>query len=289
MPGPVPLIALVSAFLTAAATILIRQGLRDGGTYTALWINLAVGTSGLWVVVAATGGVGELPLAGVGFFVLAGLVGTVAGRLFRFLAIDRVGASVTAALTNLYPLFATALAVLLLGERVTLPILAGTVVIVAGTTLLSLSGTALGFMPRHLLLPLVSAFCFGTVQILRKLGVGHVGPVTGAAINTTTALVVFTAFLVASGQRDLMRCRGRALALFVGAGLAENAGIFLLIVALSIGSVSVVTPLAGSAPIFVLALSPLFLRGIEVLTARVIAGTVLIVLGVYLVTALGGP
>jgi hypothetical protein len=37
-----------------------------------------------------------------------------------------------------------------------------------------------------------------------------------------------------------------------------------------------------------LLLAPFLLRGVEILTGRVIAGTVLIVLGVYLITALSG-
>jgi drug/metabolite transporter (DMT)-like permease len=73
------------------------------------------------------------------------------------------------------------------------------------------------------------------------------------------------------------------------AGVAENAAVFMTIVGLSLGAVSVVTPLTASAPIFVLLLSPFLLRGVEVLTARVIVGTVLIVLGVYLITALARP
>jgi hypothetical protein len=36
----------------------------------------------------------------------------------------------------------------------------------------------------------------------------------------------------------------------------------------------------------VLLLSFFFLRGIEVLTARIVAGTILIVLGIYLISAL---
>ena len=56
-------------------------------------------------------------------------------------------------------------------------------------------------------------------------------------------------------------------------------------VALSLGAVSVVTPLASVAPIFVLLLSGLFLRRIEILNARLVVGTVLIVLGAYLITA----
>jgi uncharacterized membrane protein len=52
--------------------------------------------------------------------------------------------------------------------------------------------------------------------------------------------------------------------------------------------VSVVTPLYGSSPIFVLLLSFFFLRGIERMNARVVIGTLLIVLGIYLLAALSG-
>jgi drug/metabolite transporter (DMT)-like permease len=41
-------------------------------------------------------------------------------------------------------------------------------------------------------------------------------------------------------------------------------------------------------PIFVLILSHFFLKGVEVITARVVAGTLLIVLGVCVITALAG-
>ena len=110
----------------------------------------------------------------------------------------------------------------------------------------------------------------------------------GSAINVTTALVAYTAFLLASGRSEVMVCRGRSLAYFVAAGLAENVGVFMNVVALSLGTVSVVTPLYGTAPIFVLFLAPFFLRDVETLRLRVVAGTLLIVLGVYLITALTG-
>jgi uncharacterized membrane protein len=109
--------------------------------------------------------------------------------------------------------------------------------------------------------------------------------VVGSAVNATTALVAFTVFLLLSGQRDAIAWRGRGLGYFVAAGLLENAAVLLTILALSLGAVSVVVPLTGAAPIFVLLLSPLFLRGVEILNRRVVLGTVLIVLGVYLITA----
>src|SRR2546425_654582 len=195
MPRTVHALALVSALCSAGATIFIRQGLRGRGPYTGFWINLVVGTVGLWAAVLLTGGFGHPSAAGVAFVVVA---------------------------------------------------------------------------------------------VLRKLGLSETGAVLGSAVNITTALVAFTGFLLASRDRDAMACRGRSLVYFVAAGVAENGAVFLNVVALSLGTVSVVAPLYGTAPIFVLFLSFFFLRGVETLSARLVLGTLLIVLGVYLITALSG-
>jgi len=283
--GTVATLAFSSALLSAAATILIRAGLQRHGPYTGFWINLLVGTVGLWLAVAVTGGPGHPALASLAFFMLAGLIGTVLGRLLRFLSIETTGPSISAALVNLNPLVSTGLAVLVLGEQVTLPLLAGTLVTIIGTTLLSFGGRAVGVRPVMLLMPLGSAFCFGTVAVLRKMALDGAGVVIGAAANVTTAFVAFTAFLLLSGQGGAMRCRGRSLVYFILAGVAENLGVFLVLVALGFGAVSVVAPLTIISPIFVLLLSFVFLRGIEVLNARLVVGSVLIVLGVYLVIA----
>jgi uncharacterized membrane protein len=284
----VPTFALAAAVLSAAATILIRQGLRGSDPYTGFWINCIVGFVGLWIAVLFTGGLGEVSWRGVLLFAAAGIIGTVAGRLTRFLAIEKVGASVSAAVINLTPLIATILAIALLGERVTLPIVAGTVVIVVGTVLLSTSGLHLGFAPWMIVFPLASATCFGIVQVIRKVALGGIGPIPGTAVNLTAALIAFSALMIALGHRGILDCRGRTLVYLIAAGIAENLGVFLTIVALGHGAVSVVTPLTAAAPLFVLFFTPFFLKGVEVLTTRVVVGTVLIVAGVCLITALAG-
>jgi len=284
----VAVLALAAAILSAVATIFVRQGLRGSDPYTGAWINMIVGAIGLWIRVLVTGSVGEVSPRSLLLFAAAGLIGTVGGRLTRFLAIEKVGAAVSAAVGSLTPLIASLLAILLLGERVTLPIVVGTVVITIGTVLLSTSGERLGFRPWQIVLPLISATCFGIVQIIRKLGLDDMGPVLGTSINLTAALIAFSALMLASGHRGIYACRGRPLVHFILAGLTENAGVFLTIVALTLGAVSVVTPLTATTPIFVLILSHFFLKGVEVLTARVVAGTLLIVLGVCVITALAG-
>jgi uncharacterized membrane protein len=91
---------------------------------------------------------------------------------------------------------------------------------------------------------------------------------------------------VVSGQFSTVVCDGKSLRYFVVAGLGENVGVLFVLIALSLGQVSVVTPLNGTAPLFVLALAFVFLKGVEQVTGRIVLGSVLIVLGVFLLTAI---
>lgn len=278
------MMALASALCSAVATVLIQRGLLRSNFYAGSWINVVVGVIGLWSAVLLLVPRDEYTWRAVPYFVLSGLVGTGAGRLFRVAAIEKVGASVAASINNLSPLIATGLAILLLGEQVTLRILMGTLVIVVGTVLLSLSGKHVGFRVRHLVYPFVSALCFGVVAIVRKMGLNEAGPLFDSAINITAAMVASTGFVLASGNRRALVCDGRSLLYFVAGGIAENAGVFLVLVALGLGKVSVVTPLAGTAPLFVLLLAFFFPSEVERLSGRVVVGSILIVLGVFLLT-----
>ena len=278
------MLALTSALCSAVATMLIQRGLRRANFYAGFWINIAVGMIGLWSAVLLLVPHEDYHWSAVPYFILSGVVGTAAGRLFRVAAIEKVGAPVAAAILNLSPFISTGLAILLLGERVTLPILLGTLVIVFGTVLLSLSGKYVGFRVRHLIYPFLSASCFGVVAIFRKLGLGHAGPLFDSAVNNTAAMVAATTFVLVSGNRGALVCDGRSILYFIGGGIMENTGVFLVLVALGLGEVSVVTPLAGTTPLFVLLLTFLFPRGMGKLSWRIIVGVVLIVLGVVSLT-----
>ena len=278
------MLALSSALCAAAATIFIQRGLRGSTFYAGAWINVVVGVIAAWTAALLLVRFDTFPWQAVPYFALSGLIGTTGGRLFRVLAIQKVGAPVASAVNNLTPLVASGLAILLLGEHVTLPIIGGTLVIVAGTILLSLSGRLVGFRPADLLYPFVGASCFGTVQILRKLGLASAGPLLGATINVTAALIATTAFVAASGNLGSLRCSRRSLLYFIGGGIAENSGVFLLLLALGFGDVSVVIPLAGTAPLFVLGLAYLIPSERSKLGWRIVAGVTLIVLGVALLS-----
>ena len=93
---------------------------------------------------------------------------------------------------------------------------------------MSLSGKHVGFRLRHLVYPFLSAACFGVLAIIRKVGLVHTDPLFGSAVDTTTALIAFTAFILTSGHRQALVCHGRSLGYFIGAGAAENAGVRLM-------------------------------------------------------------
>jgi uncharacterized membrane protein len=98
-------------------------------------------------------------------------------------------------------------------------------------------------------------------------------------------MVAATAFVLATGNARALRCDGRSLLYFIGGGVLENAGVFLVLVALGLGEVSVVIPLAGTAPLFVLLLAFIFPSALTRLHWRVVLGAALIVLGVMLLTS----
>src|SRR3954471_23319257 len=145
--------ALVSAFCSAIGTILVQRGLRRSNTYAGFWINVTVGALTLWAAVLLFVPHAEWDWSALPYFAFSGIIGTACGRLCRVTAIEKVGAPVAAAVSNPAPLFTTALAIVLFSEEVTLPEMAGTVIIVVGTVVLSLSRKQAGFPIRHLIYP----------------------------------------------------------------------------------------------------------------------------------------
>jgi drug/metabolite transporter (DMT)-like permease len=75
-----------------------------------------------------------------------------------------------------------------------------------------------------------------------------------------------------------------ALVPFLMAGAFETLGIFLVIVALSVGQVVVVSPIVSTSPLWILFGTRIFLRGIETLTPTTIVGVVFTVMGTIAIT-----
>lgn len=134
-------LALVGALAFSFMNVFMRNGVRpddeDNGLLTTLLVNIAV-IAAVLAVTTTAGGDRELTVMGMAWFIAAGLSATFFGRNALFGAIRHIGAARGAAIKNATPLVTLAIALALLGERLSPLAAAGVGLIIAGLFLLIL-------------------------------------------------------------------------------------------------------------------------------------------------------
>lgn len=134
-----------------------------------------------------------------------------------------------------------------------------------------------------IILLIITACLWGTTPVLEKMGLGKTDPLTGVTIRSlavTIALLLYTTVTGRIGQ--IFKADGRTIAIFSITGLM--AGLFGMVTyfaALKKGATSEIVPIAATYPLITAVLSILILG--EQVTALRLAGTVCIILGIWLV------
>ena len=280
------LLALFASFCFAVSMILINRGVLAIDYFRGLLTNLGVNSLFLWVYVVSFVDHIDLWTPANLIFVLVGIFVPGVARFFIFKGMERLGASITSCLTNSTPLFATLFAVSFLHERPTLTNLLGTFLIVLGITSLSWKGAAKTWQTRNLLFPLTAAFLFAARDNMVRLGLLQIeSPIVGAAIAASTSLATMSVvYLAFEEKKPLGNSVQRGLTLFAGAGFMNFLSYVFAYTALSMERVSLMSPLINGSSLFILPLSALFLKDVEKITARIIGPTLLVLLGVFLIS-----
>lgn len=128
------LFALLAAGGWGVGSIFSRLGLR--GIPTSLG-NMLVGLSGIVTILLAMlllegDALLRMSLSGIAWFAMTGVINFALGRDLSLQAIERLGAARSSLVTAIYPLFAILLAVLFIGERLSVLVAAGTCCIIGG-------------------------------------------------------------------------------------------------------------------------------------------------------------
>lgn len=286
-------LALVGALFIAIQVACIRVGTDAGRSNDALVVVLLVN---IVVLVPLAGLVHfptyHLPVVAVLAFAGAGFVGTMLGRAFEYAGIERIGASRSEPIKASQPLHAALLAVFLLGESLSVARLAGIVCIVAGIALISWesqsgAGVDAENPLKGLLFPFAAAFFFGIEPIFAKVGFAAGTPVlVGLAVKTLAATVAFTAFLRSRGSLPSLATVDRSsLRWYVAAGVANTLFLLAYYAALEIAPVVLVIPVLQASPLFVIAISLVFLERLERITPRLVLGALVVVAGTVVVSA----
>jgi uncharacterized membrane protein len=284
---PAELFALANAFFFALHNMFTKKGLKYSNPHTAVLTSLTINVAVLWSVSLLFLPVELLTISGIFIFVIVGLFQPGLTRLLTYKSIETVGVAITDPLRATTPMFSAFLAILLLGEQMTLLIFFATLLIVAGITLLSLRrGTTQNIRRRYFFYPLLASFLAGSSQILRKFGLGAMPhPILAAAVTATSSLVVVSLTLWVSGRRkEVLVLDRRCFPFYLAAGLAISLGMVTIYYALDLGKVVVVIPITSTGPLFTLMLTVLFLRGVERVTLKIVLGALLIISGVVLLT-----
>ncbi|MFN2629150.1 MAG: DMT family transporter [Gaiellaceae bacterium] len=276
-------LACLSAGLFGAMSVRLRIGLRRNpdvelATVTTLASALAVAL--VWVVA-------EAPSRGVHAdaawpFALAGLLSPGAAQLLVTLAIRDVGASRSSVVLGSAPLVSVTIAIIVLGEPLSVPLLAGALLIVAGGAELARERTR----PEHLRrIGLVYAV-LGTIlfairdNVLRWLSRGTSVPPGIAAL----AALAGGGALIAVTLLPRLRGRGRqGIPAFAAAGVFFGSSYVSMFEAYYRGRVTVVSPLVATESLWGVGLSVLVLRDSEVVGRRLLLGALLIVAGGVLI------
>lgn len=282
---------LLASLATAIQVVCVRIGTVEGRSADALVVVLLTNV-GVLVPLALVSGYptyGLTPRALVAFGA-AGLVGTMLGRAFYFAGIERVGASRAEPVKGTMPLFATGVAVVVLGETVSVGRIGGIALVVCGVAVLSRELAAdagkTDANPRDLSIPLVGAFFYGIESTFAKLGFAEGTPIlVGLGVKTLVATITFLAYL---RWRGALPTGGAfttdRLRWYLGAGAANTTFLLAYYGALAVAPVVVVVPILQTSPLFVLVLSYLFLPRLERVTPRLVAAAAIVVVGAIVVT-----
>lgn len=280
--------ALLAALFFSASHILIRRGLVTSNALTGSFISLSLTALIFWVFLLLLVPLSRLITPAVWYFFVGGIFAPGLGRTFSYLGIERVGVARAVPITNSSPMFASILAVLVVGENWTAQNFLGTSAVVLAVVILSGSRPGdNGWRRVDLVYPFLSALSFGVAANLRKLGLLVANePFVAAAVTSATGLLLGLAVLRSQGGFRALKLSRRGLVWFFLAGLANTSALLAMFHALSFGPVVVVEPLAATNPVLTILLSAIFLRDLEAVNIRVAAGTVLAVAGsLMIVTA----
>jgi uncharacterized membrane protein len=285
---PAEFYALANAFLFALHNLLTKKGLRYSNPATAVISSLLINIVFLWGVSILFVPLSSLTTASILIFVVVGFFQPGLTRLLTYKGIDALGVAVTDPIRATTPLFSAMMAIIFLGEKITLPIVVATFTIMAGITLLSWRSGSMKLVGSAVFLwyPIAASALAGASQVVRKFGLAAVPhPFLAAAVTATSSFLVslLTLWYVEKNQ-ETWKMNRHCFWWFLAAGVTISLGMSCIYYALDLGKVSVVIPISSTGPFFSLVFAALFLRDVERVTLRIALAAAMIVGGVLLLT-----
>lgn len=281
MPVSVVL-AVFAAALFGVAMVFTKVGLRHMDAAAGALVSIPSTAALYWLLAVFMLDLEGWIIAAVVIFAVVGLFFPAVVTLLVFESNRRMGPTVASSVSSTAPLFAAFGAVAFLGEALTLPVLVGTAAVVIGVMVLSRER---GDVPRRwphwvIVLPLLAAGIRGLAQTAIKAGLAAwANPFAAGLIGYTVSSATVWAASRALARGWPLGFHPRGIPWFVVAGACNGLAVLAMYYALSVGKVTIVSPIVATYPLVTLVLSTLCLRE-EVIDRGMVFGVVLTVAGV---------
>ena len=268
------------------------RGIDD--PYVSTFLQLSAATGVLVVASLASEDLGQLGAASGGaiaIFALAGIIHFVLGWLLLNVSQARIGASRTAPLITLTPLFGVVLAAVTLGELPSPPALAAIVPIMVGAWILATRGGGDFTVERDSIFAFGTAFMWALSAVLTVEALeGLDSPLLGVTLGLLAATAALGGVLFARGSLGAIRSIARnTLALKLLAAVLVAFATWFRLLALDETDVAVVLATSLLAVPITLTLAPLMVgRHLETANTQVWLGGLLVVTGVLALIATEG-
>ncbi len=291
-------LALMGAAIFAISSIIIRRGVvRVSDPTVGVLVSVPTSVPFFLVVLLAIGKFGDLfafSWQSYAWLCAAGVIHFGGGRVFNYAGVKILGANVSSVLHRVSPLLTASMGVGLFGEALTWQLVVGVSCIVAGVIGVVWNPKAFERatkLPRAdfrkgVFFAIGAGFFFGISPALTKMGLQPgVSPVAATAITYLAASAAIAMYLFSPKKREgLRQMGGRSFLLFYTTGLAASMSHLLRYIALSIAPLSIVSPLFDTSPVFLLGLSFIINRRIEVFNKATVAGMLVVVVGAVLLS-----
>ncbi|MGH1355216.1 MAG: DMT family transporter [Thalassovita sp.] len=258
------LLALTAGALFGFNVHIHRKGLDGADGLTGAFLSVISMAVMFWVVAPFVVEWSWFGQPGALIFAISGIFFPAVGQTFQIFSVQRVGPALTAALGSFVPVLATVPAILFLGESFGPRSALALTLMVGGLVLSAMPsrGITRSWPLWALAFPLGAATVRGFSQPAMKLGMETApSPFFAAMITSGVSAVVLAIILMARdrGTRRLVS-GGAARRWFMLSGVINGVGILSLNGALSKGDVTVVAPLAATAPLWALLFGALVFR-----------------------------
>lgn len=275
--------ALLSSFTFAYNVIGIRRGLQEMDYLTCSLVVSIISTLSYLPILFFVD-IHKVNPASVLLFALSGLLAPGLARLLFFKSIQKVGALVTSSIMPSQPIFSATFAVIFLSEKPTLNLWIGILAIIVGAIIIETSiskNNSQGAKTPWIILPLTGAIVGSLGDPIRKIALNMSNePIFGTVIANLSSLILYSLAHLSRGNTRPIKLKDFRLMLTTGIVMAL-AWIFTFY-ALSYGEVIKVTPIINTQPLFVYLLAHFYPKDIGNLTARPLAGAIVIILGLTL-------